>query len=332
MKLNAIGEFGFIERLKPMFSHLVGEQQMGIGDDCAVIPSDDGFDWLVTTDLLMEGVHFLREAIPPQHLGIKSMAVNFSDIAAMGGVPVGSFLSIAIPADVEVEYLDELTKGMYAISEQYGVPLMGGDTSKSLKHLAINVCVLGKCPKGTARLRSMAQVNDVICTTGPLGDSAGGLQVLLNHIPIAGDAATLVDRHHLPIPRINEGRLLASFDGVHAMMDISDGIASDLPHILRASRCGAVVDLDKLPVSSVLERAALQHGWSAEELAASGGEDYELLCTIKPDAFESISHAFANAFGRPLMPIGVIREGTASICWNRNGQAASLQGGGFAHF
>lgn len=332
MKLKEIGEFGFIERFSGSFKDLVTKNLTGIGDDCAILPMNEQEDLLVTTDLLMEDVHFLRSAITPGQLGYKSVAVNLSDIASMGGTPIGTFLSIAIPPDMDVEYLDELMAGYHAISQKYNVPLLGGDTTKSVKHLAINVCVLGTIEKGKARLRSMAQTGDAICVTGNLGDSAGGLKVLLDGLEKTGDYACLLQRHHLPEPRIPEGNLLKEFEGVHAMMDISDGIASDLKHILKASGKSARVNLDQLPVSDELKRACLNQGWSSEELASGGGEDYELLFTVTAEKLGALKKAYEEQFQKPLYVIGQIEEGEAQIQWLRNGETVEFRKGGFNHF
>lgn len=332
MQLNAIGEFGFIERFKPMFSHLLDKEQIGIGDDCAILPANENEDWLVTTDLLVEGVHFLREAISPFQLGVKTMAVNLSDIAAMGGIPFGAFLSVAIPQDMEVEYLDEIMRGIHSISDEFKVPLLGGDTTKSLQHLTLNVCIIGRCTKGIARLRSMAKKGDLICVSGVLGDSAGGLEVLFNRLPKTPDTLLLLDRHHRPSPKVEEGKLLASFPGVHAMMDISDGIASDLPHILKASGCGAIIEVSHLPLSDLLRRVSEDFGWDCIGMAASGGEDYELLCTIAPDEFDAINTAYNNRFGTDLRTIGIITDGESSIRWLNKGENYSLDSTGFSHF
>lgn len=332
MLLNSIGEFGFIERFKPMFSHLLNSGQTGIGDDCAIIPVNEKEEWLVTTDLLVEGVHFLKDAISPYQLGVKSMAVNLSDIAAMGGTPTGAFLSIAIPKDTEVEYLDELMKGIHSVAERYSVPLMGGDTTKSLQHLAINVCVIGKCEKGKARRRGMAKMGDLICVSGNLGDSAAGLEAVLNKFPKTPAITALIDKHHTPTPRIEEGALLSSYAGVHAMMDLSDGVASDLPHILKASGCGAIIEVSHLPISDELRSAAEEYGWDCLSMAAAGGEDYELLCTIAPSDFDAVNEAFKSNFSKELSTIGFITGGASCIKWLDNGEEFNLSNVGFQHF
>lgn len=332
MKLKEIGEFGFIDRFSGSFKELVTKNLTGIGDDCAILPMNDDEDLLVTTDLLMEDVHFLRSAITPEQLGYKSVAVNLSDIAAMGGTPIGTFLSIAIPPDMDVEYLDKLMDGYHTISQKYQVPLLGGDTTKSVKHLAINVCVLGTIKKGQARMRSMAQTGDMVCVTGRLGDSAGGLQVILDGLNQSEDHNYLLERHHQPEPRLPEGAFLAANGGVHAIMDISDGIASDLKHILKASARSARVDLDQLPLSDELKRVSQTQGWKIDELASGGGEDYELLFTVAADRVETLQNAFTSQFGKSFTVIGQIEEGEPQIQWLRNGCAVEFSKGGFNHF
>jgi thiamine-monophosphate kinase len=332
MKLNEIGEFGFIERFKPWFGGLLQASQVGIGDDCAILSANEEEDWLITTDMLMEDVHFLQQSITPEQLGHKSLAVNLSDIAAMGGTPLGSFLSIAIPTDMEVEYLDAFMKGYHALSDKYHTPLLGGDTTKSLKHFVINVCVIGRCPKGKARKRDMAQAGDAICVTGHLGDSAGGLNVILENLPCTNEVDYLVVKHYSPEPRLEEGRFLAGFDAVHALIDISDGMASDLVHILKASDKSAVIDLDMLPLSDALKKTALLQKWNALELAASGGEDYELLMTVAKDKLETVQRGFAEKFGKALYPIGEIGEGEPRITWQKAHRIIDFSPSGFNHF
>lgn len=332
MKLSEIGEFKFIDRISEMFKDLPAPEYMGIGDDCAIIPYSEKEDYVVTTDLLIEDIHFLKDRIPPAQLGYKSLAVNLSDIAAMGVKPIGSFLSIGIPAETEVEYLDAVMKGYYELSRKYQVPLLGGDTTKSIKHLVINVSVIGIGRKGEARLRSMAQSSDIVCVTGFLGDSAGGLEVLLHYLPDTKDNVQLIRSHHLPEPHIKEGLWLAQHPGVHAMMDVSDGISSDLAHILKASGKSAVVDLDKIPVSETLRRVVHAQNWDINLLATSGGEDYVLLCTVKAGDFEKINVGFLVTFGRNLFPIGEITDGETRIKWIKSGKQVFLNQHGFDHF
>jgi thiamine-monophosphate kinase len=275
--LAELSEFGLIGCIRERFTAPDGVR--GIGDDCAVLPQRDGRDTLVSTDMLVEGTHFLRDDITPYALGWKSAAVNLSDIAAMGGKPTGTFLSLALPATLETAWAEAFLRGYAEISERFGVPLLGGDTTASPDRICINVAVLGECPSGSARMRDAARPGDLVCVTGTLGDSAAGLKAILEGLERDADVQVLVDRHYLPMPRIEEGLRLAAHSGVHAMMDISDGIGSDLKHILDASGCGAEIDIPSLPLSSALQRVCARLGWDAAELAVCGGEDYELLFT-----------------------------------------------------
>lgn len=281
------GEFAFIDRIKSAFQ--APEGVLGIGDDCSVIPQDSAFETLVSTDMLVEGSHFLRDDISPYQLGWKSAAVNFSDIAAMGGEVTGSFLAIAIPKDLDAAWADEFLRGYKAISERYEIPLLGGDTTSSPDRISVCVTVMGRCPLGKSIKRSGAKAGDLICVTGSLGDSGLGLDAILRRrsqegedLPFAADI--LIERHYTPYPRINEGLVLVESDGVHAMMDISDGIASDLRHILEESHCDAQVDLDLLPISMEAFAYCKRMGLVPQKYALCSGEDYELLFTVDPSA------------------------------------------------
>lgn len=288
MEIKELGEFGLIAEIKEAFDD-IPRGVRGIGDDCAVIPQTTGLDTLVSTDMLVEGSHFLMEDVSPWQLGWKSAAVNISDIAAMGGRPVATFLSLALPKGMQADWIRGFMAGYREISRQYGVPLLGGDTTSSPDRLCINVSVLGEIRTGASKLRSSARPGDLVCVTGFLGDSAGGLQAILRGAQ--NEAATLVERHYLPHPRVAEGIALAACDGVHAMMDISDGIGSDLRHILEASGCSAQIDLPALPVSEELLTFCRKTALDPYELAAGGGEDYELLFTVEPSAEASLNVA-----------------------------------------
>lgn len=306
MKLSEYGEFGLIDRIREEFK--VPDGVDGIGDDCAIIPQSGGMDTLVSTDMLMEGTHFLLDDISPRQLGWKSAAVNFSDIAAMGGRPVGSFLAFSLPRSLPGGWVEEFMRGYAEISSEYGFPLLGGDTTSSPDRLCICVTVLGQCLSGRARRRSAAVTGDLVCVTGTLGNSACGLEVVLRGLPREGRNARLVDVHYRPRPRMDEGVSLASCDGVHAMMDISDGVASDLRHILDESHCGAEVDVDLLPVSDDVRGFCREYGLDPIEKSLCGGEDYELLFTVSPEAepLLNVSHSVIGKItsGRELAWIG----------------------------
>ena len=271
----------------------------------------------------MEGVHFLRSESSPEDVGWKAAAVNLSDIAAMGGKPVATFLSIALPKDAQGEWAERFIEGYRQISSQYDVPLLGGDTTSSLRDIAVNVGILGRCQSGKRLMRSGAKVGETIYVTGPLGDSAAGLQAVLKGIRRSEEVKTLIERHKRPLPRVDAGVILIQSGKVGAMMDISDGIASDMRHIMKASKVGAVIALDRLPLSSELISVCAEQGWDRYVLSTSGGEDFELLFT-GPDGLE-------NELDIKVYPVGKIVDGNELI-WTVEGSAVDYDYMGYKHF
>jgi thiamine-monophosphate kinase len=320
MAMSRRGEFGFIDFIRSHFPDHDGT--IGIGDDCAVMPTGEG-ELLFSTDLLMEGVHFLRNESSPEDVGWKAAAVNLSDIAAMGGTPVATFLSIALPKDAQGEWAERFIEGYTDISRQYDVPLLGGDTTSSLRDIAVNVGVLGRCPSGRRLMRNGAKVGETIYVTGPLGDSAGGLQAILKGIERTEDVTRLICRHKRPIPRIEAGRILMESGKAGAMMDISDGIGSDLRHIMKASGVGAVIDLERLPLSPELVSVCKEQGWDIYEMATSGGEDFELMFTA-PAGLE-------NELDIAVYPIGKIVPGN-ELSWRFSNEPMDRDFDGYKHF
>jgi thiamine-monophosphate kinase len=282
--------------------------------------------------MLIEESHFLRGRIPAPDLGWKSLAVNLSDIAAMGGRPRWAFLSLGLPDGIRVEWLDAFFRGWREAARPSGVLLLGGDTTRSPERIGVNVVVIGTVRAGRILFRSTARAGDVVAVTGPLGDSDGGLRVLLEERPLGRDERALVRAHHRPRPHLEEGAWLATRAGVRAAMDVSDGIDSDLHRIMERSGCGVEVDLDRLPVSGPLGRCARRYGWRAAELAAAGGEDYCLLVTVEPSRFEALAAAFQRRFDRPLSAIGMIRGRKFGFRYRAGGKPAALVGHGFDHF
>jgi thiamine-monophosphate kinase len=332
MNIKNIGEFGLIARMAPLFSKDLPGDITGIGDDCAVIPREEGDSQLVTTDLLIENTHFLTEKISPDDLGFKALAVNLSDIAAMGGRPFGAFLSLGIPERTTVDWLDRFFSGFYGLASEESVYLLGGDTTSAPDHLVINVAVLGNVHPAKCKRRRGAGVGDLICLTGSVGESAGGLRILLDNLPRSDRAEILIQRHHRPRPHMAEGAWLSEFSAVHAMIDLSDGIHSDIQRIMERSHCGAEIHLDWLPLSRALREAASQFGWDAASVGASGGEDYVLLCTIDPDEYDRLAGAFAKQFGKPLSRIGSILPHESGIRFYSAGRRVKKEFKGFEHF
>lgn len=333
MKLSDIGEFGLIHRVSQQFLDLVSNNTFGIGDDCAVIPQSDTESLLVTTDLLIENVHFLRNKISPHALGHKALAVNLSDIAAMGGTPSAAFLSIGLPDEVELEWLDAFFAGIHDLSRQAFTPLLGGDTTKSKTDLIINFAVMGSVKPDQVKYRSTAKPGDIICVTGNLGDSGGGLNIILNNLEDAADSDNrfLVQAHHSPRPHLAEGQWLGKQPAVHAMLDVSDGIDSDIQQIMKASDVGAQIAVEQIPMSESLLRFSARHQWNAMESAVAGGEDYCLLCTVSPESYESVRSQFQQDFGRPLYSIGVITPAGA-LEYQQDGTRIRFGRRGWDHF
>jgi thiamine-monophosphate kinase len=332
MTLSDIGEFGLIRRFMPRFLADLPSGTTGIGDDCAILPLAGDRRLLVTTDMLLEGTHFLRTAIPPRDLGHKSLAVNLSDIAAMGGRPTAAFLSLGLPGGLRLAWIDAFFAGLRALARREGVALLGGDTTRSAGPIAINLAVLGEARAGRIKLRSGARAGDGIYVTGDLGDSGAGLRIILAGRARTRDEAALVRRHNRPRAHLAEGAWLGRRAPVTAMMDVSDGIDSDLRRIMERSGCGAAVDLDALPLSGALRRAAARRRWDAREIAATGGEDYCLLITVARETASATARAFARAFGRPLARIGTVTRRPDGLRYFSGGKRAELARRGFDHF
>jgi thiamine-monophosphate kinase len=340
VSLGGLGERGLIRRIRRSAAAGAGSSgvEVGIGDDTAVLTVPPGHKLLATTDLLIEDVHFRRTSAAPADIGWKALAVNLSDIAAMGGVPRWALVALAVPADTDVEAVDAFYAGMAEAAAPHGVTVVGGDTSASPGGWTVNVTLLGIHP-GEPRLRSHARAGDAVAVTGSLGGAAAGLHALEIGLDRARDtglaAARLgeITRAHLrPRARIAEGRWLGQAPGVHAMMDCSDGLVTDLGHIGRESGVGARVRLDRVPVAAAAREAARALGADAQEWAVSGGEDYELLLTCDPAAADRLSGGLVEATGTPLTVIGRIEGAAGEIVFVDADGAPVAVRGGFEHF
>ncbi|RCK77745.1 MAG: Thiamine-monophosphate kinase [Ignavibacteriae bacterium] len=332
MKITELGEFEFIKRIAKYFKKIPANI-IGIGDDCAVIDYDKSSCMLVTTDMLVEDVHFIKNKINPFDLGKKSIAVNISDIAAMGGKPHYTFISFGIPSDTDIEWLDNFYNGMKKMIEGYDIFLLGGDTTKSPEKLIINIVIVGFVEKKFLKLRSGAKIGDAVCVTGFLGDSAAGLKLLLNNKEtLDQDEAYLVNWHNCPVPHLEEGMWLARFDSVNSMMDVSDGIDSDIKRIMEMSNCSAEIYLNALPLSPQFNRICDRYNWNKYELAATGGEDYCLLVTIDFNHFNEIADKFTRKFSRQLVMIGKILDSKSSFSYYLRGEKTSIKSIGYDHF
>lgn len=323
--MRDIGEEGFIEYLKAQFQAPI--PLTGIGDDAAVIPQKDGTALLVTTDALVEGVHFIKDQIPPKELGYKAVAINVSDIAAMGGLPESAFLTLALPKETDSKWVKEVMKGFKEALAKWNIPLLGGDTVGSKKGVFLSVTLLGFAPSDQIKWRKGAQNGDVLFVTGFLGDSGAGLKALKKGLK----ADRLIKAHFHPNPSPCEGRWLAASTDVHALMDISDGLDADLDKMLKASSCGAKIDVEELPLSKELLKFSSAHDLDPTILALTGGEDYCLLGAMAKEAFEDVSAQFAEEFGRELHKIGTVKKG-ALISYFAKGKAFKPSMIRFDHF
>ncbi len=334
MSLKQIGEFGFIRRIQTGCMIRPEGVVQAIGDDAAAFRTEPDHIGLVTADMLVERVHFLRDRISGEELGHKSLAVNLSDIAAMGGTAREAIVSLAIPDDCPLGYLDAFYNGMKLLAEEHQVNILGGDTTGVRADLTVNITVIGSVPEAQMLLRSGARIGDIVCATGNLGDSRAGLQLLLDGVDAAEAPWSMLRRAHVrPEPHLAEGRLLAAAGGVTAAIDVSDGLSSDIGHIAEESGVGVRLLAEKIPVSDALKTfcTRFDRGDSAA-WALTGGEDYCLLCTISADAVDRICAAFAEAFGRPLHRIGTIVEPGAFEVVDAEGRPMLLEKTGWDHF
>lgn len=332
MKLKEVGEFGFIDRIAPFGITRPTQVVKGIGDDCAVV-SFDGSDYLlVTTDLLVERVHFLIEWARPELVGAKAIAIQLSDIAACGGRPLDAFVSLAIPDRIEVEWLDGFYKGMTEYARAFQVNVLGGDTTCSRSDFIVNVAVTGQVPRDQVLMRHTANAGDVLILTGPVGESAAGCDILL-HTPDLPEAVSepLILAHLSPNAHVKQGRLLAASGACTAAIDVSDGLSSDLGHICTDSKLGAVVYEDKLPQSEALMQAATLMGRDALRWMVDGGEDYVLLAAVRPGRIEEVKASMEEQ-GCPIHVIGSLVAEPGMTLQRTDGQKVVLQSGGWDHF
>lgn len=309
--MKALGEFGLIDLLASKVGHGV-ELVKGIGDDCAVLDGEELYT-LLTTDMLVSGDHFNTEWQTPGQIGWKSMIANVSDIAAMGGYPLWSLVSLALPENIQVEFLEEIYDGMLSASERYGFTIIGGDTTHG-DILVINIVMIGRVEKDVLCLRSHAQVGDLICVTGDLGKSWAGLELLR-----AGKTG-YTDYHLEPSCRLEEARKLAPH--VNGMIDVSDGLASEVLHICQQSGVGAVVEKEKIPISEKTRETGVLLDKDPYRWALSGGEDFELVFTLPESELKSIKGVRYTVVGE------IIKEGRYLM---DAGKKVELKGG-YDHF
>jgi thiamine-monophosphate kinase len=336
-ELSNLGEFGLIERIKRRFPVTVDTTILGIGDDAALIDSGDHLT-VVTTDMLLEGVHFDLSYAPLQHLGYKAVAVNVSDIAAMNAIPKQITVSIAISNRFSVEAIDALYEGISFACKNYNIDLVGGDTTSSRSGLVISVTAIGIVDKDKVAKRSTARKNDIICVTGDLGAAFVGLQVLEREKqvfltnpemqPQLDAYDYLVKRQLKPEARMDVIHELRDMNVIPtAMMDVSDGLASELLHICKASKCGVHIFEDRLPIQKLAFETAAEFQMNPTTCAMNGGEDYELLFTISQEDYEKLKkHPDISMIGY------VTDESDGALLITGSGTTATIKAQGWTHF
>lgn len=312
---RSLDEFGFIELIRRRFGAAPPSVLTGIGDDAAVVSAPAERQWVFTTDLLAEGVHFSLDTTSLEDLGHKAGAANLSDIAAMGATPRYLLVDLAIAPTLDTAALLGFFRGLSKLCRRHGVALIGGDTSGSRAGLFIAITAIGETSGAPAVLRRGARPGDCLFVSGTLGDSLAGLQLLERHsrmhrevgaIPTAA-RRTLQARHRRPTPRIELGATLGARRLATAMIDLSDGLSGDLPHLCTRSGVGVIVDARQLPLSRALRQFAQATRQSPVELALQGGEDYELLFTVAPKDRLAVGK-LARRIRIPLTEIGCMTE------------------------
>lgn len=321
--VDALSEFGLIARyFRPLAGH---SGALALGDDACVLPEEAGRDLVVTADAMIGGVHFIADA-PPHLIAAKALRTNLSDLAAKGAVPVGYLLSLALPRSTDDAWLADFAKGLGDDQVEFGVSLLGGDTTATDGPLMIAITAMGRLPSGTMIRRAGARPGDHVFVSGTIGDAGAGLAVLQASAQVsAEEAATLVGRYWHPTPRLALGQALRGI--ASASLDVSDGLVADLGHIAEQSGVRIVLDAERVPLSSSLRAA-----WPGEAgvlRAITAGDDYEVAFTAP--SLEAVQ-ATAGACGVPVTRIGVVDAGEGVAVLGQNGREVAISCGGYTHF
>ncbi|MGB0985282.1 MAG: thiamine-phosphate kinase [Saprospiraceae bacterium] len=335
--VNELGEFGLIDHLTKKFEIKHPSTQKGIGDDAAVI-DNEGFQTVISTDMLMEGIHFDLAYTPLEHLGYKAVVVNLSDIYAMNAIPKQITVSMALSNRFSVEALDELYKGIYRACSFYNVDLVGGDTTSSLKGLGLSITAIGQAKKEKLVYRNGAKVGDLICITGDVGAAYLGLQILEREKqihdahpgvqPVLEGMDYLLGRQLKPEARREMIQLFDEHNLVPtSMIDVSDGLASELFHICTQSGVGAILEEDGVPLHPQTEEMALKFKLDPITCGLSGGEDYELLFTIDPKDLDKVKYM------PDIFIAGEITEASEGVkLHTKGGNIHAIKAQGWQHF
>ena len=328
------GEFRLIDRLNRFVKAGAGVI-VGIGDDTAVLEKSPSTVLLATCDGQVEGVHFLRESTSATALGHRALAVNLSDIAAMGGTALWALVALTLPTNLPVTWVDDLYCGMTTLADQHGVSIVGGNLSGSPGGIVIDITLLGEVAADRRLTRSEARPGDAIIVTGVPGESAAGLELILRpalreRVP-SDVAERLIRRHQWPQPRLAAGRRLADLGCITAAIDVSDGLTADLSHILDASNVGATLEAARLPISETLATFATAVGRQADEFVLTGGEAYELLITCPPERCDEVIAALVEV-DVSAARIGFIEERAGLRLVDYAGSMSEIDTRGHDHF
>jgi thiamine-monophosphate kinase len=320
-----LGEFDLIRRF--FMERAVARRDsgvlLGIGDDAAVLDLPKGADLVVSVDTIVAGRHFLENA-DAHMIGHRALAVNLSDMAAMGATPAWATLALTMPS-ADLAWLERFSAGFFDLADAQGVALVGGDTTRG--PLTVSVQILGHLPHGSALRRSGGQAGDLLAVSGTLGDSGAGLAFIKSPpAKPSADVNALIQRFDYPTPRVRLG--LAARSIASAAMDLSDGLIGDLPKLAQASGLAARVDIEALPLSTALRNAVSLS--QARDWALAGGEDFELLFAVPPKRFKDLQGA-ADQLNLTLTPIGELRAG-AGVTWSLNGEEFAPRVSGYDHF
>lgn len=326
MAAPKLGEF---ERIARFFAPLAAPEGLGLLDDVAIIPGPPGEQYVLKTDAIVEGVHFLPDD-PADQVAQKLLRVNLSDLAGKGATPVGYLLTTALPRERDEAWLERFAQGLARDQAEFGIKLLGGDSVATNGPVTLSVAAVGRVRVGEAVLRSGAKPGDTVFVSGTLGDGALGLRALRGQLPGLGAAERdyLADRYRLPRPRMGLGQRLVGI--ARAMMDVSDGLIADLGHICEASSVAAVVEAGRLPLSPGV-RSAISADGSLLMAVLAGGDDYELLFTVPAAASQTVA-AIALETNIPVTAVGRIERGQGVRVVDAMGAPIPVTDGGYRHF
>lgn len=333
MDIKEIGESGLIQRIADHYRSSHPSVISGIGDDAAVLKVSQQHNLLTTCDLLVEDIHFNLRHTDSYHLGKKALAVNLSDIAAMGGTPLFFLVSLAIPPHITVECIDDFYRGLLEMAGEFNTQLVGGDTNASPDKLMIDITLLGEAKPGTLLKRTGTQEGDSIFVTGTLGDSALGLFALQSGNPLnkSSSVHALTLKHISPYPRIKEGKAIAENQLASAMIDISDGLLSDLNQILIRNKVGATILTSLIPLSRDFQQFQMEQERNKIDFALTGGEDYELLFTSPPTNEKDLQQ-LSQKLKVPITKIGDVNASGKLLVLDQNQKPFHTDDQGYDHF